>query len=123
MDSTRKVTGVLALAICLSACSDAPIGPDATAQAANGRPQPGKVSDGTGLVIDNATGVDLPLIGEIGTVNIDQAVITELVLVEGIVGNIIGVNARGVLQLSGGALGSEIVSQELAASSTRRLAR
>lgn len=112
MNTTMKVTGAVAIAVCLGAC-EVPSAPDATAQAAAvGGPQLAKAPGGTGLVIDNATGVDLPLIGRVGTVNVDQAIITELALVEDIAGNIVGVNASGVLQLSGGVLGSDIVSQD-----------
>jgi hypothetical protein len=114
MNTTRKVAGAIVVAISFAACSDSPTGPEAAARAAAlGGPQLApKAPEGTGLVIDNATGVGLPLIGRVGTVNIDQAIITELVLVEDLAGNIIGVNAEGVLNLSGGVLGSDIVSQE-----------
>ena len=113
MNAARRIAGAFAVALTLGACTEAPVAPDATARtAALGGPQLAKAPDGTGLVVDNATGVDLPLIGRVGTVNIDQAIITELVLVEDLAGNIIGVNANGVLQLSGGVLGSDIVTQD-----------
>jgi hypothetical protein len=53
--------------------------------------------------------VGLPLIGQIGTVNIDQAVITNISLVENIAGQIVGLQVDGVLTLTGGVLGSDVI--------------
>ena len=106
MSTTRKAAVALSLALGLGACGEAPTAPDAA-----GAPQL-QVEDGTGLVIDALTGISLPLIGQLGTVTIDQAVVTELAIVEDILGNIIGVSAEGVLELSGGVLGSDVVTQD-----------
>src|SRR4051812_30504348 len=38
-------------------------------------------SDGTGLVLDNVTGITLPLIGQVGDVVVQQTNLTHLVLV------------------------------------------
>jgi hypothetical protein len=111
MNSTRKAAVALTVAIGLGACSDTPAGPDTSG--------PAQLSShntrGTGLVIDALTGVSAPLIGELGTVTINQAIITELAVVEDLAGNIIGVSAEGVLQLTGGVLGSEIVTEDFTA--------
>lgn len=109
-----KRNAVMALALALaagSACSDAPTAPAPGAQPpyrANAQPR----ARGTGLVLDNLTGVTLPLIGDVGDVVIDQANITHLVLVEDVVGNIVGVEAEGVLRLTGGVLGTDVVTED-----------
>jgi hypothetical protein len=66
---------------------------------------------GSGLVLDSLTGLSVPLIGSLGDVNINQAVITNFTLVENTVGQIIGLEAEGVLQLTGGVLGTEVVTE------------
>jgi hypothetical protein len=68
--------------------------------------------EGTGLVLESITGVTLPLIGELGDVVIDQAVVTNFVLVENIVGQIVGLEVEGVLQLTGGVLGTDVVTED-----------
>jgi hypothetical protein len=67
---------------------------------------------GTGLVLDNVTGLQLPLIGQVGDVVINQVNITRLVLVEDVVGNIVGLQAEGVLKLTGGVLGTDVVTED-----------
>src|SRR5207248_9220529 len=59
---------------------------------------------GSGLVLHSVPGLALPLIGRVGDVAIDQAIITNIGLVENVVGQIVGLQARGVLQLTGGVL-------------------
>ena len=113
MYTSRTAGLALILAIGLSACSDAPAGPPAAARPGiPDVPQLAKAADGSGIVLDNLTGVSLPLIGRVGNVVIDQAIITELIVVEDLLGNIIGVEAEGVLRLTGGVLGSEIVTED-----------
>ena len=113
MHHTRRTVVALAAALGLGACAETPAGLDATGEYdAVVRTQMGRPTEGTGLVLDALTGVSAPLIGELGTVTIDQAIITELAVVEDLAGNIIGVSAEGVLELSGGALGSEVVTQD-----------
>jgi hypothetical protein len=68
-------------------------------------------SDGTGLVLDNVTGITLPLIGRVGDVVVKQTNLTHLVLLEDAVGNVIGLQAEGVLTLTGGVLGTDVVTQ------------
>jgi hypothetical protein len=66
---------------------------------------------GSGLVLDSLTGISVPLIGSLGNVNINQAVITNFALVENTVGQVIGLEAEGVLQLTGGVLGTNVVTE------------
>ena len=110
MYRARNVTITLTFALALSACSENPVGPSTTAVSAWGS-GPAFAKTGTGLVLDNVTGLSLPLIGQVGTVTINQAVITQLVVVQDLVGNIIGVDAQGALQLTGTALGTDVVTQ------------
>lgn len=107
-----NTTTVLTIALALGACSDTPVGPGTNSVSALGRgPAFAKSVSGTGLVLDDLTGVNAPLIGEIGTVTINQAVITQLGVVQDLAGNIIGVDVTGTLQASGGALGTDVVTQ------------
>jgi hypothetical protein len=66
---------------------------------------------GSGLVLDSLTGLSVPLIGHVGDVTINQAVITNFALVENTVGQIVGLEANGVLQLTGGVLGTDVVTE------------
>jgi hypothetical protein len=112
MHRTRNLTIALTIALALSACSETPVGPGTTsASALASGPAFAKSVTGTGLVLDNVTGLSLPLIGHVGDVTINQAVITQLVVVQDLAGNIIGVDAQGVLQLTGGVLGTDVVTQ------------
>jgi hypothetical protein len=112
MYRTRNLTIALTIALALSACSETPASPGTTsASALASGPAFAKSVTGTGLVLDNVTGLSLPLIGHIGDVTINQAVITQLGVVQDLAGNIIGVDAQGVLQLTGSALGTDVVTQ------------
>lgn len=112
MYRTRNLTIALTIALALSACSETPVGPGTTSVSALGSgPAFAKSVTGTGLVLDDVTGLSLPLIGQVGTVTINQAVITQLGVVQDLAGNIIGVDAQGVLQLTGGVLGTDVVTQ------------
>jgi hypothetical protein len=112
MYRTRNVTIALTFALALSACSENPVGPRTTSVSASGSgPAFAKSVTGTGLVLDNVTGLSLPLIGHVGTVTINQAVITQLGVVQDLAGNIIGVDAQGALQLTGSVLGTDVVTQ------------
>src|SRR6266446_1840556 len=108
----RNITIALTTALALSACSETPVGPGTTSVSTlQSGPAFAKSVSGTGLVLDNVTGLSLPLIGHIGTVTINQAVITQLGVVQDLAGNIIGVDANGVLQLTGGVLGTDVITQ------------
>lgn len=58
------------------------------------------------------TGVELPVLGPLGDIVIDQAVLTNLALLENTVGQVIGLQAAGVVQLTGGVLGSNVVTED-----------
>jgi hypothetical protein len=112
MYRTRNLTIALTIALALSACSENPVGPGTTSVSALGSgPAFAKSVSGTGLVLNDVTGLSLPLIGQLGTVTINQAVITQLGVVQDVAGNIIGVDANGVLQLTGGVLGTDVLTQ------------
>jgi hypothetical protein len=99
----------LALPLVLGlACAEQPAAPNATL---NARVRAQQVN-GTGLSLNSVTGISLPLIGRLGDVTIDQAVITNFTVIENIVGQIVGLQADGVLQLTGGVLGTDVVSQD-----------
>jgi hypothetical protein len=66
---------------------------------------------GTGLVLDNLTSISLPLVGDVGDVIIDQAVITDLKLIEDLAGQIIGLEATGRLTGTLTATGVQIVDE------------
>jgi hypothetical protein len=104
----KKSTAALVLALGLAACSDDPVSPRATPEL-----EPAlQAREGTGLVLTSITGLALPLIGQLGEVVIDEAVITNFALVENVVGQIVGLEAEGVLQLSGGVLGTDVVTED-----------
>lgn len=91
------------------ACSDVPAGPDASAATAG--PIVAQTQPGSGLVLNSVTGLTLPLIGSLGDVNIDQAVLTNFAIVENVVGAIVGLQVDGVLELTGGVLGTDVVTE------------
>jgi hypothetical protein len=72
MYRTQNLTIALTIALALSACSETPVGPGTTSVSALGSgPAFAKSVSGTGLVLDNVTGLSLPLIGQVGTVTIN----------------------------------------------------
>jgi hypothetical protein len=98
----------LALVVGLSACEQDIAGPD---EVAGGTPA-FQSRKGTGLVLTSVTGLKVPLLGlDLGDVVIDQAVITNFALVETVVGGIVGVEVEGLLQLTGGVLGTDVVTE------------
>jgi hypothetical protein len=102
----------LALVALGGACGESPVAP-ATHEPLGGPALQQSQRPGTGLVLDNLTGVRAPVLGiPLADVVVDEAIITDLHLVEDIVGTIIGVEAEGVLQLSGGVLGTEVVTED-----------
>lgn len=115
--NVRVAALALAVAPGLGACGDDPVAPaphltqPQVALQQNG-PGEGQGQRGTGLVLESLTGVSVPLIDEVGEVVIDQAVITSFGLVEDAAGAIVGLAAEGTLDLSGGALGTDVVTQE-----------
>ena len=105
MMRSRRIVPTLALALAVGACGGDPSGKplDVSTQK--------QAAKGTGLVLDSVTGISLPLIGKLGDVNIDQAVITNFALVETTVGQIVGLEVDGVLQLTGGVLGTDVITE------------
>jgi hypothetical protein len=101
------------LALVLAACRE----PSVTSAPMIGTPL-AQASRGSGLVLHSVTGLALPLIGRVGDVVIDQAIITNIELVENTVGQIVGLEARGVLQLTGGVLGTDVVTEDFATTVT-----
>jgi hypothetical protein len=102
---SRRIVLALALALGVVACGGAP---SEKAMDASPRNQAAK---GTGLVLNSVTGVTLPLIGKLGDVTVDQAVITNFALIENTVGQIVGLQVDGVLQLTGGVLGTNVLTE------------
>jgi hypothetical protein len=109
----RMAVLALPLALGFSACRDNPAAPT---PAAPTRMAPSAVAEavrlpGTGIVIRSPIWVGVPLVGGIvnGTVNIDQAVITNISPVTNIAGQIVGLQVDGVLNLTAGVLGSDVL--------------
>lgn len=105
----KRYTAALVLALGLAACSDDPVSPRAPVEYEPAL-QPSR--EGTGLVLTSITGLAVPLIGHLGDVVIDEAVITNFTLVESVVGAIVGLEAEGVLQLTGGVLGTDVITED-----------
>lgn len=103
----RVAALVLPVAVGL-ACAEQPAAPSAARSATISA----QTVNGTGLVLNSVTGLSLPLIGQLGDVTIDQAEITNFAVIENTVGQIVGLQADGVLQLTGGVLGSQVVSED-----------
>jgi hypothetical protein len=102
----------LTLVLGLSACADHPTSPSVAAPEPQPLQQQGSFT-GTGLVLNSLTKLTLPLIPiELGTITINQAVITNFQLIENTVGQIIGLEVSGVLELTGGLLGTNVVTEE-----------
>ena len=101
------------LLLVASACEPNPAPTDATAPRVSFQTAPG-----TGLVLNSVTGLSLPLIGKLGDVTVDQAVITNFQLIENTVGSIVGLQVDGVLQLTGGVLGSDVVTEDFTTTAT-----
>ena len=109
----RKLCTAIAVAVALGAgaCTDAPTAPQARLHPPSASAQ--KPERGTGLVLQSLTGLTLPLIGTLGDITIDQVNITHLVIVEDVVGNIVGLQAEGVIQgVAVGVFGTQVVSED-----------
>jgi hypothetical protein len=105
---------VLPLALGIGGCGEHPVAPNAAATPHEMIPlqQKGHV-EGTGLVLNSVTGLTVPLLGvDLGDVVIKQAVVKQFGLVENALGQIVGLEATGVLQLTGGVLGSDVVTED-----------
>ena len=110
MKRNQSIAVVVAVVLGAGACAESPTAPaEARAPSVSSFQRNER---GTGLVLQSLTGVTLPLIGEVGDVVVDQANVTHLVLVEDVVGNIVGLQAEGALRLTGGVLGTNVVSED-----------
>jgi hypothetical protein len=99
------------LAFGLAGCADSPVAPNALTSADESAVFQKK--KGSGLQLNSLTGVALPLIPvELGDVVIEQVVITDFAIVEDAVGAIIGLEATGILQLTGGVLGTDVITED-----------
>jgi hypothetical protein len=107
---TIGMTLPLALAALGAAgCGDDPLAPEPAQGVAL---QQGE-RPGTGLVLDNLTGVRAPILGiELGDIIVDQAVITDLKVVEDLAGTIIGLQAEVDLRGTVEALGTPVVVED-----------
>jgi len=115
MKRDRKGTVKLILglsgALIVAACSEPPTATQRLMPTGAPSRQVGDTS-GTGLVLQSLTGLQLPLIGSLGDVVIDQVNLTHLVLVQDILGNIVGLEAEGVIKLTGGVLGTDVITED-----------
>ena len=103
----RSAFVALPLALGL-ACNEVPSEVNTSA----GEPAFARTRPGSGLELNSVTGVALPLIGSLGdAVVIDQAVLSNIGLVENAVGAIVGLQVDGVLALTGGVLGTDVVTE------------
>ena len=106
----RIAVFVFPLALGLASCGESPVSPTALTSA--DEPAVFK-KEGTGLQLNSLTGLALPLIPiELGDIVIDQAVLTNFAIVEDAVGAIIGLEATGILKLTGGVLGTDVITED-----------
>jgi hypothetical protein len=87
-------------------CTDDPVSPAASDELLL---QPAR--RGSGLVLESVTGVALPLIGHLGNITIEQAVIEEFAIIENTVGQIVGLEVEGVLTGIVDVLGTDVVTE------------
>lgn len=92
--NARLLTAGLSLTLALGACGDAP-----TTPALRPPEDPSlQKQPGSGLVLHNLTDVTVPILGDLGdALIIDQVVLTNLTLVEDVVGGIVGLEATGTV--------------------------
>jgi hypothetical protein len=98
----RGVVGlVLPVALGIAACGKEPVAPEPAVHRDVPLLQKKGHVEGTGLVLESLTGLPLGL----GDFVVKQAVIKEFGIVEDVLGNFVGLEATGVLELASGALG------------------
>jgi hypothetical protein len=103
----KRLALALTFALGITACGREPVAPVPTPSDAAPLAQKGHV-EGTGLVLENIAGLPLGL----GDIVIRQAAIKEFGFVEDVAGNIVGLEATGALELTGGVLGTTVVTDE-----------
>ena len=110
----RRVALMLPFVLGIGACGKEPVAPVTTA-AEQTVPSFQAQARGTGLVVESLTGVRF-LGTDLGDIVINQAVVKEFGLIEDALGNIVGLEATGVVEFTGGLLGTDIVTEEFSAS-------
>lgn len=110
----RSAVVLAGLAMLGLACKKDPNEPDYLSARRTGEPSVAlqQQRPGSGLQLTSVTDITLPLIGRLGDVVVDEAVLTNFALVENTVGAIVGLEAEGVLQLSGGVLGTDVITED-----------
>ena len=88
----KTYTAVLALTLALwgGACGESPM----ASRTAGEFGIQAQVAEGSGLVLQSLTGITLPLIGRVGDVAVDEAVITNIRLVQDPIGQIVACRPR-----------------------------
>ena len=107
MHFVRMTLAAAVVVVGVNACADSPVAP----HRAQPNPSFQTIPKGTGITLNSLTGLSLPLIGSLGTVTVNQAVVTNFALIENTVGAIVGLEVDGVLQLTGGVLGTNVLTQ------------
>jgi hypothetical protein len=109
----RRVVFALPLVLGIGACGKEPVAPERSAVPE--APLMQAKAKGTGLVVESLTG--LTFLGtNLGDIVINQAVVKEFGLVEDLAGNIVGLEATGVVGFTGGLLGTDVVTEDFSAS-------
>jgi hypothetical protein len=113
MRSMRRVVLALPFVLGIGACGKEPVAPAAPSPHDIPALQAKGHVEGTGLLLESVTGLTVPLLGvDLGNVVIRQAVIKEFGLVENVAGQIVGLEVTGVLELTGGVLGSDVLTED-----------
>ena len=110
----RMANIAMSLALGLAACGEPTLAPET--RAPTGPMLQAQPVNGTGLILNSLTGVSLPILGQVGEVLIDQAIITDLMLIEDIAGTIIGLEVSGIINGTLTATGVPIVEEEFTSS-------
>jgi hypothetical protein len=112
MRTMRTIGTTLSFALAAlgaAGCGDGPLAPESAPGIALQEGQ----RPGTGLVLDNVTGLRAPILGiELGDIIVDQAIVTDLKVVEDLAGTIIGLQAEVDLQGTVEALGTPVVVED-----------
>jgi hypothetical protein len=99
------------LALGIGACGE-PVGPPEASAPGGWISLAPRRLNGTGLIVESLTGVSLPIVGPVVGILIDQAVITDLMLVEDVTGAIIGLEATGTVTGTLTATGVRVLEEE-----------
>jgi hypothetical protein len=102
---------ILPLTLVIGACGKEPVAPEPGLSPNDGPVLQNSLVRGTGIVLESVTGTRVLGI-DIGDVVVRQAVIKEFGIVEDLAGNIVGLEAIGEVQLTGGILGMDVVTED-----------